>query len=116
SFGRSQLMRWSDVADWPKVQVVRCGVDADFLDREPSPVPEHPRLVCVGRLGEQKGHLVLLEAAARLRDEGLAFHLVLAGEGPLRGAVEQAIADASLGDRVELTGWVDNARVRTEID
>ncbi len=116
SFGRSQLMRWSDVADWPKVQVVRCGVDADFIERRPDPVPDEPRLVCVGRLGEQKGHLVLLEAAARLRDDGVPFHLVLAGEGPLRGEVEEAIEAASLGDRVELTGWVDNARVRTEID
>ena len=30
-FTRSQLYRWADHADWPKIKVVRCGVDAMFL-------------------------------------------------------------------------------------
>jgi len=116
SFGRSQLMRWSDVDDLTKLHVVRCGLDAAFLDRRPTPVPDTPRLVCVGRLGEQKGHLVLIEAAARLRDAGVPFHLVLAGEGPMRPAVEALIGREALGDQVEVTGWVDNDRVRREIE
>ncbi len=32
SFGRSQLMRWSDPRHWSRIAVVRCGVDEGFLD------------------------------------------------------------------------------------
>ena len=32
SFGRSQLMRWSDPAHWPRIAIARCGVDAAFLN------------------------------------------------------------------------------------
>ena len=115
SFGRSQLMRWSDVDDWSKIHVVRCGVDEAFLDAPIDPVPEVPRLVCVGRLGEQKGQLVLIEAAARLLEEGTPLELVLAGEGPMREVLEAAIVRAGVGGSITITGWIDNARVRDEI-
>ena len=54
-FTRSQLYRWSDPTDWPKIHVVHCGLDGAFLDCGPTPIPETRRLVCVGRLTEQKG-------------------------------------------------------------
>src|SRR5438874_5166222 len=38
SFGRSQLFRWCAAAHWPRVHVVRCGVDAAFLSGGPQPV------------------------------------------------------------------------------
>jgi len=38
-----------------KIHVVHCGVDNGFLDQPPIAVPAEPRLVCVGRLCEQKG-------------------------------------------------------------
>ena len=36
-------------------KVVHCGVDAGDLDINTTPVPSAKRLVCVGRLCEQKG-------------------------------------------------------------
>ena len=60
-----------------------------------SPVPERPRLVNVGRLSEQKGQLLLIQAAARLREEGLDFELVIVGDGPLRGQIEKLVEDLS---------------------
>lgn len=116
SFGRSQMYRWADREDWPKIHIVRCGLDASFLRRELSPVPPDRRLVCVGRLGEQKGQLVLIEAATRLLADGVRFELVLAGEGPLRPVIEQAIRDAGAEGSISITGWIDNARVRQELE
>lgn len=116
SFGRSQMYRWTDREDWPKVHVVRCGLDSAFLRRQLSPVPAARRLVCIGRLGEQKGQLVLVEAAARLLAEGVELELVLAGEGPLREPIEAAIRDAGAGGSISITGWIDNARVRAELE
>jgi len=114
-FSRSQLFRWCDHEDWPKVQVVRCGVDESFLDRDPLPIPEQPRLVCVGRLSEQKGQLVLLDAARILRDEGLEFELVLVGDGPLRAALDARIDALDLRSLVTLAGWKGSAAVAEEI-
>lgn len=114
-FSRSQLYRWSARADWDKIHVVHCGVDELFLVAKATPIPERPRLVCVGRLCEQKGQVLLIEAAARLAREGLAFELVLAGDGELRVPVEAAIAHHGLQQSVRITGWLSSDQVRAEI-
>ncbi|MGB6168896.1 MAG: glycosyltransferase, partial [Geitlerinemataceae cyanobacterium] len=67
---------------------------------------------CVGRLSEQKGHLLLVEAANRLAQEGIPFKLVFVGDGELRSAIETAIDRGNLPDRIEITGWASNAEVR----
>jgi colanic acid/amylovoran biosynthesis glycosyltransferase len=112
SFGRSQLWRWADAGDWSKVHVVRCGLDADFLDREPTDPPDAPRFVNIGRLVEQKGQLLLVEAAAELARRGRRFELALIGDGPLRPDLERLIARHGLGGRVTLAGWGSNEEVR----
>ena len=104
-FGRSQLYRWSDPADWPKIHVVHCGLDGTFLDAGATAIPEARRLVCVGRLAEQKGPLLLVEAARRLAAEGLAFELVLVGDGPLRRPIEGLVERLGLREHVRLAGW-----------
>ncbi|MGE0709857.1 MAG: glycosyltransferase family 4 protein [Planctomycetota bacterium] len=114
-FGRSQLLRCVDPAHWARLAVLRCGVDPALLEVEPVPAPRAPRLVCVGRLSPAKGHLVLLEAAARLAEEGRDFELVLVGDGELRGAVEARARALRLGARVRITGWASGARVREEV-
>jgi len=114
-FSRSQLYRWSSHADWRKIHVVHCGVDELFLGAGPQPVPAVARLVCVGRLCEQKGQLLLVEAAARLKAEGRAFELVLAGDGELRAPIEEAVRRQGLEGTVRITGWLSNERVREEI-
>ena len=114
-YGRSQLLRWSRYADWPKVHVVHCGVDGSFLHHPPTPVPAAPRLVCVGRLAEQKGQLLLVEAAAELAREGVAFELVLVGDGPMRGEIEKLIGRHGLRDRVRIAGWMSGEAVRDQL-
>ncbi|MBL8798382.1 MAG: glycosyltransferase family 4 protein [Planctomycetia bacterium] len=114
-FGRSQLFRWCPHQHWPKINVVRCGVDAAFLSGGPQPVVDTPRLVCVGRLSEQKGQLFILDALAVLASEGVNFEMVLAGDGPMRGEVEKLIAKHGLEKRVRITGWLSGAQVKQEI-
>ncbi len=115
SFGRSQLYRWAKPDDWAKVHVVRCGVDAEFLRGGPTPVPDVSRVVCVGRLAEQKGQLLLVDAVARLAEQGTDCELVLAGDGPMRARIEAAVRDAGLTGRVRITGWLSNDAVRQEM-
>ncbi len=115
SFGKSQLYRWCDRADWSKIHVVRCGLDRMFLNTGYSSITQQPKLVCVGRLCEQKGQLLLVEAAARLAQEGLDFKLVLVGDGSLRDEIESAIARLKIEDKIEITGWASNEEVQKYI-
>jgi glycosyltransferase involved in cell wall biosynthesis len=115
SFGRSQLYRWCAHDHWPKVQTVRCGVDAAFLGNGPQPIADSNRLVCVGRLAEQKGQLLLLEALGQLAKAGVAFEMVLAGDGPMRSVIEKQRERLGLEGRVRITGWLSNDAVRQEI-
>ena len=115
SFGRSQLMRWARFEDWHKIHVVHCGLDKDYLHR-----PEFRRhgghvLLCVARLAEQKGHMALLEAAAKLRQRGVEFELRLVGDGPLRSIIDSRIAELGLRDHVRLLGSLPQQAVRGEI-
>ena len=66
----------------------------------------------MGRLSAQKGHLVLIEAAKILFDQGIRFNLILVGDGELRQLIEQRIRDYGLEDRISITGWVGDGRVR----
>lgn len=115
SYGRSQLYRWAPIASWPKIQVVHCGIESAFHEGVGRPFPSAARLVCVGRLCEQKGQLLLLEAAHRLARRGIAFELVLAGDGEMRLELESAIARLGLHESVRITGWISSAQVREEI-
>ena len=115
SFGRSQLYRWIDFNDWAKVQVVHCGIEPVFHLVPAVPIPDAPRIVCVGRLCEQKGQLLLLGAVAQLAAKGILLDLVLAGDGEMRAALEGLIARHHLQARVRITGWISSDQVRTEI-
>ena len=61
-------------------------------------------IVCVGRLSAEKDQVTLVEAFARLPDRSGA-RLVLVGEGPLRGAIEETVRRLGLGGRVALAGF-----------
>jgi colanic acid/amylovoran biosynthesis glycosyltransferase len=115
SYTRSQLYRWTEFEYWPKVHVVRCGLEAAFFAEPTSAVPTSRRLVCVGRLCEQKGQILLIEAARQLFAQGVDFELVLAGDGEMRGAIDELIARYNLLDRVRITGWISGEQVRDEI-
>jgi colanic acid/amylovoran biosynthesis glycosyltransferase len=115
SYGRSQLFRWVDARDWPKVQVVHCGIEPDFHAGAAAAPVAAPRIVCVGRLCEQKGQLLLVEAVGRLIADGVAIELVLAGDGEMRPQIEAMVARLGLQACVRITGWISSATVRDEI-
>ena len=119
-FGRSQLYRWANFADWHKIKIVHCGLEASFYMAPAKSLPAklitaRSRLVCVGRLCEQKGQMLLLEAAKNLHDAGLDFELILAGDGEMRAEIESLIAQYHLQDKVKITGWISSDEVRNHI-
>jgi glycosyltransferase involved in cell wall biosynthesis len=115
SFGKSQLYRWCSLDQWPKIHVVHCGVDQAYLDHPFTPMPTEPQFVCIGRLCEDKGQLLLVQAAQQLIQEGFRFRLVLVGDGTIRPEIEALIAAHHLQPYIEITGWASNVEVRRHL-
>lgn len=116
SYGRSQMYRWAAPGDWPKVQVVHCGLDLGRWT-EPVPLPSGPfHMVAVGRFAEQKGFGLLIRAFALAWRRNPALRLSLVGDGELRGQIESLIAAEGMGTAVTLLGWQDESGVRAAMN
>jgi glycosyltransferase involved in cell wall biosynthesis len=87
------------------VDAIHNGVPDVRLAPLPRLRPE-PTLGFVGRLADEKGPDLLLEAAARL--PGCA--VVLVGDGPDRARLERLATKLGLEDRTVFTGWSDDVR------
>lgn len=103
--------------DRAKIRTIYYGVDGEALrDRAGDPervraelglTPRVPVLTMVARFARQKDHPTLLEAARRLKDQGRAFRLLLAGDDPFgdhRRRMEERSAALGLEDRVTFLG------------
>lgn len=66
-----------------------------------------PLILGVGRLVEQKGFDVLIDAFARLSQQ-LPCRLVIVGEGPLRGELLHLASSLGVAGSVQLPGFVKN--------
>lgn len=58
-------------------------------------------------LSEQKGYGYLMEACGLLRDQGLDFHCVIAGDGPLRDRLEAQRIALQLEHHVSFLGFIN---------
>lgn len=115
NYCRSQLYRWTSSRDWPKIKIVHCGVDERYL-AEPPPVDgANATFVCVGRLCEQKGQLLLVDAFTRVRNQHPHARLRLVGDGEMREAIQERIASLGQDDHVTITGWMDSRGVYDEL-
>ena len=116
-FAKGQLMRLSQPEHWAKLQVCRLGVDpAQFSYAAREPGTACVKLLCVGRLSSAKAQILLVQACATLRDEGLDFSLTLVGDGPDRARIELAIERLRLGRHIHLTGALNQAAVRMHFE
>ncbi len=77
---------------------------------------EPPRIVAVGRLTEQKGFDVLLDAFAAIKPAEAGWRLDIYGEGPKRGDLEAQANHLGIAGNVRLMGnsetpgsWVEHA-------
>jgi glycosyltransferase involved in cell wall biosynthesis len=74
-------------------------------------LPGEPLVLTVGYLIERKGIRDLVAALGLLRRRGRIVHLAVAGDGPLRGALQAQAAREGVADAVHFLGRVPHARV-----
>jgi colanic acid/amylovoran biosynthesis glycosyltransferase len=97
-----------------RLHVVHCGVDLPTIPfrkngREPG------LIMTVGRFDPIKGYDVLIDALGELKREGRNVRCRIIGQGPLEPAMRAAILRHGLGDSVELTGAMPQAKVRDSL-
>ncbi len=81
------------------------GVDPARHPSGARPVDGRIRVLAVGRLAPPKGHQVLIDAMAELRDRP-DIGLSIVGDGPIAGRLEARIRELDLTATVELVGRV----------
>jgi glycosyltransferase involved in cell wall biosynthesis len=89
------------------LDVVRKNADERLPDHL-SALFDQPTVVMVGRLDEQKGYPYLIDAHARLINEGLQHNLVVVGEGGLKPMLEAQVASLGVAGSVHFVGFQSN--------
>jgi colanic acid/amylovoran biosynthesis glycosyltransferase len=114
-FTRSQMMLFVEEEQWPKLALVRCGIDpAQFRPqdvvaaRDGGPV----RVLTVGRLVGGKGFALLLDALHALVERGRDVALTVVGDGPSRTRLHAQAARLGIGDRIEWVGAIGQDEIR----
>jgi GalNAc-alpha-(1->4)-GalNAc-alpha-(1->3)-diNAcBac-PP-undecaprenol alpha-1,4-N-acetyl-D-galactosaminyltransferase len=69
------------------------------------------RVVALGRLSAEKGFDILIEAFHRLSTAHPEWSLVIAGEGPLAGALREQARRTSCAKRITFAGLIENPEV-----
>lgn len=101
-----------------RVRVVPNGAEVPDEDSEAIPAKAwrerfhasliRPLWVVAGRLEDQKGHAVLLDALAELWKRGLDYSLVVAGDGTLRGPLEERARTLGIERKIHFVGALDD--------
>jgi colanic acid/amylovoran biosynthesis glycosyltransferase len=119
-FTRAQLMKLVEHGLWERLHTVRCGIDAQRFE---AAAPRHGsngplRVLTVARLVPGKGHALLLEALASMRDRGIETATTFVGDGPERAALERLAGELRLDVRFagavgqdELPAYYEDAEV-----
>jgi len=110
-YGRSQLMMNCPASQWSKLHLVRCGLSFED-NRQGSDRVSGRNILCVGRLSREKGHLVLLDALARLDEQGCEFTCTLVGDGPMRKQIEERARALHLDGKITMTGALPAEKVQ----
>ncbi|MBY8872472.1 glycosyltransferase family 4 protein [Micromonospora sp. PLK6-60] len=102
-----------------QVEVVPNGVDDRAWRARPRAVAsararfaaDGPLVGYAGRLVYEKGVQHLVDAVPRLRDRHPGLRVLIAGDGPYRGELEERTHRLGLGGTVRFTGFLDNTQL-----
>ena len=109
---KEQVIKY-DGLDPKKIWVIHNGLDLSRFDEcdgkrdQPDRTP-HPiiTIAVIANLRPEKGHLVFLAAARQLRNRFAQLRFLVAGDGPLKEDILQAIRTFDLSDCVQMLGAV----------
>ncbi len=104
-FTSGEVKRQIDPTEWDRVRLVRCGIDFDRFPFEPTAeLADPPMVLTVARLAHEKGHLILIDAIAELRDRGMTVMAEFIGDGPFAERLQHRIGQLDLSGQIALLG------------
>ena len=107
----SQMMLFSDQADWNRFNIVHCGINPEQFSY--NEIRKQARkLLYTGRLAVEKGLPILFESLKLLKEQGYDYELTLVGDGEDRSYLEQLSSEMGIGDRLVFTGFAGQDEVR----
>lgn len=110
-FCRSQGMIFVRPEHWPKLKIVRCGVQIELFEPVVHEGQGH-RLLYVGRLAVEKGLPILLESLKSLVGEYPDLKLTVIGDGADRLFLENLTQELGLAQHVWFVGYKSQGEVR----
>src|SRR5262249_46295100 len=91
-----------------RLSVVHNGIDLDEFHSFPVPTGDPVRIVGIGYLLPVKRWEWLLVAVQQLRKKNINCLVEIAGDGPLRPALERRAKELEIADRVQFMGHIDD--------
>lgn len=95
-----------------KVVVVPNPVDMNAMmvkgEEEIDSAADYPYIVTAGRFIPEKGYDILIDSFAKIKNEHPELHLVILGDGDLRGSYEAQVAKYGLMDCIHMPGFKKN--------
>ena len=95
-------------ADHVPVNVIPMGVDLQNRFVPPATRQSNGSLLFVGRLVKKKGVRYLVDAIPLILKRYPQVHLLIAGDGPEKGALKRQVAKLGIGDHVHFLGAIEN--------
>ncbi len=117
---RNTMLRYNpDLIPQEHIRIIYNGIDLQAHDQQPvNPLYERqPGEILLGnaaRFTPQKGQKYLIELAQRLKAQGIAFRLLLAGKGELEEELQQYARTLQVEDEVIFAGFQENIKSFTE--
>ncbi|MBU1630958.1 MAG: glycosyltransferase family 4 protein [Candidatus Omnitrophica bacterium] len=97
-----------------KIRVIYNGVDLSIfnLKGEIAPISkefnipnDYIKVVCIGRLTEQKGYPFIIEAISRVSKSFNKIHVIVVGDGHLRSKLQHMVEDRGLSNMISFAGF-----------
>ena len=109
-FNRRYLLANYPHIDPRKIVVQRLGVDCSLGTESPVQKrdPDSFVIFTAGRLHEVKDHAFLIRACRVLKNHGLKFACLIAGDGPERRSLERGIRERGLENEAQLLGHISH--------
>ena len=99
-----------------KCKVVRLALDGERIKRDVNiKKTQQPSFVHFGRLTEKKHPIATFEAFRQVAQSLPNASLTFIGEGPLRSELERRIAESGLGEQVQCSGVMEQAKALAEV-
>jgi glycosyltransferase involved in cell wall biosynthesis len=111
SFLKAKLLDNLEAISSDNVVVIPMPVGMEHFPKTAPPENEVPVLLSVARYTRQKRLDDIISAAEKIKTEGVAFKIIMVGEGPLEGELKEMVSHKGLNDQIEFMPLVAQQRL-----